>query len=96
MERTASVGEPKNQAARPVLVFGIVFNDLPSGDGFLNLLDANMSVSHLLAGVSGEPIIAAGYVPLDFGQTQGFQTTSSGPARRPAMALAAATAGFTR
>ena len=96
MERTTSAGEPKNQPARPVLVFGIVFNDLAPRDGFLNFLDADMPVSHLLAGVCGKAIIPAGHLLLDFGQTQGSYATSSGPASRPAMALAAATAGLTR
>ena len=96
MERAASIGEPKNKTARPVLVFGIVLYNLAPGHGFLNLLDANTPVSHLLTSVSRKPIIAPGDFPPDFSQTQSSYTTSSGPASRPAMALAAATAGLTR
>jgi hypothetical protein len=96
MKWPAGISEAQDKATRPVFVFGIVLDDLAAGNGFLNLFDTNASVSHLPAGVSGKPIIAASDFPLDFSQTQGFYTTSSGPASLPAMALAAATAGLAR
>ena len=82
--------------AGPVLVFWVLLDHLSAGNGLLHLFDGNAPVRHLLAGMSREPVVSAGHLPLDLSQTQSYYTTSSGPASRPAMALAAATAGLAR
>jgi hypothetical protein len=46
--------------------------------------------------MSGKPKVAVGHLFLNLGQTQSSYATSSGPANRPAIALAAATAGLAR
>jgi hypothetical protein len=51
---SAFVGSTVDQETRPVLDFGVFFDDLAGGDGFSYLLHADVQVNALIDGMPGE------------------------------------------